>query len=78
MRDRNPLWGRISDMDGEFRGRTWHVPTMSTTVKAISPSSIHSPQDKYSHVLTVEGNYRMVEITGQVGMKPGGTMPSTK
>ncbi|RAL16623.1 RidA family protein, partial [Aspergillus homomorphus CBS 101889] len=47
------------------------------TVKAIAPPSIHSPQGKYSHVLLIEGPHKTIEIAGQVGMKPDGTIPAT-
>ncbi|BCS28772.1 RidA family protein [Aspergillus puulaauensis] len=48
-----------------------------STVQAISPPSIQPPGGKYSHVLVVSGPHKSIEIAGQVGVKPDGTIPKT-
>ncbi|KAB8217740.1 Endoribonuclease L-PSP/chorismate mutase-like protein [Aspergillus novoparasiticus] len=46
---------------------------MAIHCKYSSPSTVHPPRG-YSHIVTVEGNYRTIEIAGQIGMTADGQL----
>lgn len=43
-------------------------------VKHLSPSSVHPPRG-YSHIVSVEGPHKTIEIAGQLGLTPDGALP---
>lgn len=43
--------------------------------KPFSPSSIHPPSSSYSHAVDVPAGARFVFCSGQVGIRPDGTIP---
>ncbi|KAL4971418.1 Endoribonuclease L-PSP/chorismate mutase-like protein [Aspergillus desertorum] len=43
------------------------------TVRHISPPELHSPRG-YTHIVTAEGAHRTIEIAGQVGLAPDGSL----
>lgn len=45
-----------------------------TFISITSPATLHAPQG-YSHIATVEGPHRLIEIAGQVGLAPDGSLP---
>ncbi|HMB23715.1 MAG TPA: RidA family protein [Anaerolineales bacterium] len=40
-----------------------------------NPSDTHEPVGSYSHQIEVRGNERMLVLSGQVGMRPDGSVP---
>ena len=40
-----------------------------------NPQDVHKPVGTYSHHIEITGNERMLVISGQVGMRPDGTVP---
>jgi enamine deaminase RidA (YjgF/YER057c/UK114 family) len=40
-----------------------------------NPPEIHKPVGSYSHHIEIHGNERLLVISGQVGMRPDGSMP---
>jgi 2-iminobutanoate/2-iminopropanoate deaminase len=40
-----------------------------------NPENIHKPLGGYSHQVEISGNERILVISGQVGMRPDGTIP---
>ena len=40
-----------------------------------NPQDIHEPLGSYSHQIEIRGNERILVISGQVGMRPDGTVP---
>ena len=40
-----------------------------------NPQSIHAPLGSYSHQIEVNGNERLLVLSGQVGMRQDGTIP---
>jgi 2-iminobutanoate/2-iminopropanoate deaminase len=40
-----------------------------------NPQDVHTPVGSYSHQIEVSGNQRLLVISGQVGMRPDGTLP---
>lgn len=40
-----------------------------------NPQNIHEPVGSYSHQIEIRGNERLLVISGQVGMRPDGTVP---
>lgn len=40
-----------------------------------NPQEIHEPVGAYSHQIEIKGNERLLVISGQVGMRPDGTVP---
>ncbi len=49
------------------------MPVLSTS----NPEAVRAPGSRYSHAVLVEGARRRLVISGQVGMAPDGTVPST-
>lgn len=43
--------------------------------QARNPETIHAPVGRYVHQIEVSGESRMLFISGQVGMRPDGTVP---
>lgn len=43
------------------------------TVKHISPPTLHPPNG-YSHIVSIEGQHKTIEIAGQIGMAPDGSV----
>ncbi len=41
-----------------------------------NPESIHAPVGRYVHQIEVSGESRMLFLSGQVGKRPDGTVPS--
>lgn len=41
-----------------------------------NPNNIHPPLAKYVHQIEVNGHYRWLNFSGQVGMESDGTLPS--
>ncbi len=39
------------------------------------PQDVHAPLGSYSHQIEIQGNERLLVISGQVGMKQDGTVP---
>ena len=40
-----------------------------------NPQNVHEPLGSYSHQIEINGNERMLVLSGQVGMRPDGTVP---
>ena len=40
-----------------------------------NPQNVHQPLGSYSHQVEIQGNERMLVMSGQVGMKEDGTVP---
>lgn len=40
-----------------------------------NPRDIHEPVGSYSHQIEIKGSERLLVISGQVGMRPDGTVP---
>ena len=40
-----------------------------------NPASVHAPLAGYSHQIEIRGPERMLVLSGQVGMRPDGTVP---
>ena len=40
-----------------------------------NPQDVHVPLGLYSHQIEIKGNERLLVISGQVGMRPDGTVP---
>ena len=40
-----------------------------------NPETIHAPVGRYVHQIQVSGESRMLFLSGQVGMRPDGTVP---
>ena len=40
-----------------------------------NPQDVHEPLGSYSHQIEIRGNERILVISGQVGMRPDGTVP---
>jgi enamine deaminase RidA (YjgF/YER057c/UK114 family) len=40
-----------------------------------NPQDIHEPVGAYSHQIEIKGDERLLVISGQVGMRPDGTVP---
>jgi enamine deaminase RidA (YjgF/YER057c/UK114 family) len=40
-----------------------------------NPRGVHPPPGSYSHQIEIKGNERMLVLSGQVGMRPDGTVP---
>ena len=43
-------------------------------IKSIDPSVIHAPLGAYTHAVEIQGNTRMLTVSGQVGMRPDGSL----
>ncbi|MBC2777241.1 RidA family protein [Parasphingopyxis marina] len=41
------------------------------------PGDIHPPAGSYSHSITIPGNSELVFVSGQVGMRPDGSIPES-
>jgi enamine deaminase RidA (YjgF/YER057c/UK114 family) len=41
------------------------------------PSDIHPPAGSYSHSITIPGNSELIFVSGQVAMRPDGTIPES-
>ena len=46
-------------------------------VAYLNPSTVHAPVGAYSHTATVPAGTELVFISGQVGMRPDGTVPTS-
>ena len=40
-----------------------------------NPQNVHQPLGSYSHQIEISGNERMLVLSGQLGMRPDGTVP---
>jgi len=40
-----------------------------------NPQNVHEPLGSYSHQIEINGNERMLVLSGQVGMRPDGMVP---
>ncbi len=40
-----------------------------------NPQDVHQPVGSYSHQIEIRGNERMLILSGQVGMRPDGSVP---
>jgi 2-iminobutanoate/2-iminopropanoate deaminase len=40
-----------------------------------NPQDVHEPVGSYSHQIEIQGNERLLVISGQVGMRQDGTIP---
>ena len=40
-----------------------------------NPQDVHQPVGSYSHQIEIKGDERMLVLSGQVGMRPDGTVP---
>jgi enamine deaminase RidA (YjgF/YER057c/UK114 family) len=45
--------------------------------KFLNPSNVHPPVGAYSHTVTVPPGTELLFISGQVGMRPDGSMPDS-
>jgi enamine deaminase RidA (YjgF/YER057c/UK114 family) len=43
-------------------------------MKKLNPPDVAAPLSRYSHAMAVPENYRWLHVSGQVGMRPDGTM----
>lgn len=46
-------------------------------VTFVNPGTVHAPVGAYTHMAVVPAGTELVFISGQVGMKPDGTIPAT-
>lgn len=46
-------------------------------VKFVNPSNVHAPVGNYSHTVIVPPGTELVFISGQVGMRPDGSLPAS-
>ncbi|WP_170424171.1 RidA family protein [Ruegeria arenilitoris] len=44
-------------------------------MKALSPTDIPPPFARYAHGVEIPGDWRMVQTSGQLGIRPDGTIP---
>jgi enamine deaminase RidA (YjgF/YER057c/UK114 family) len=45
--------------------------------KFLNPSNVHAPVGSYSHTVTVPAGTELLFISGQVGMRPDGSLPAS-
>jgi 2-iminobutanoate/2-iminopropanoate deaminase len=46
-------------------------------VKFVNPSNVHAPVGSYSHTVAVPSGTELLFISGQVGMRPDGSVPAS-
>lgn len=46
-------------------------------VKFLNPRNVHAPVSAYSHTVTVPPGTELIFISGQVGMRPDGSIPGS-
>lgn len=44
-------------------------------LKSYDPAEVHAPLGSYTHAVEVEPNTRFLMLSGQVGVRPDGTLP---
>lgn len=47
------------------------------TIKNVNPPAVHAPRGLYSHTVTVPAGTDLIFLSGQVGVRPDGSTPST-
>ena len=47
------------------------------TISYVNPPSVHQPRGLYSHTVSVPAGTDLLFLSGQVGVRPDGTTPST-
>ncbi len=47
------------------------------TVSYTNPAAVHAPLGLYSHTVTVPEGTELIFLSGQVGVRPDGSMPTT-
>ena len=47
------------------------------TIKYVNPPDVHAPRGLYSHTVTVPAGTDLIFLSGQVGVRPDGTTPSS-
>jgi 2-iminobutanoate/2-iminopropanoate deaminase len=47
------------------------------TIEYLNPPGVHAPRGLYSHTVTVPAGTDLIFISGQVGVRPDGTTPSS-
>jgi enamine deaminase RidA (YjgF/YER057c/UK114 family) len=45
--------------------------------KFLNPSNVHAPVGSYSHTVTVPPGTELLFISGQIGMRPDGSLPAS-
>jgi 2-iminobutanoate/2-iminopropanoate deaminase len=45
--------------------------------KFLNPGNVHAPVGSYSHTVTVPPGTELLFISGQVGMRPDGSLPAS-
>ena len=48
-----------------------------TTVSFVNPPTVHTPGGAYSHTAVVPGGTELVFLSGQIGVRPDGTLPES-
>ncbi|MBE7368017.1 RidA family protein [Ramlibacter pallidus] len=46
-------------------------------VQFLNPSTVHTPQGSYSHTAAVPAGSELIFVSGQVGMRPDGSIPGS-
>ena len=46
-------------------------------IRSFNPKSVAAPSATYTHVYDIPANARLVILSGQIGSKPDGTVPSS-
>jgi len=47
------------------------------TIEYVNPPDVHAPRGLYSHTVTVPAGTDLIFLSGQVGVQPDGTTPSS-